>query len=215
MQPLKRVQWLVLALAFIVGAFIETHLFEAHGQETTKKPDYVIASTSLTTALTMTQYGRISVSDWFTLSGKEPSGKQSVTVWDAETFSHEHVKIEVKHEPVVTKRSDGTWEITFNPPPPKTPAVKTPEKNFVDLLATTTERIRSLRVREYRGALFEALAVDYIRGERINLAGQVRAAREAAKQIADKEDEFTRASVLEAAEEFAAVVENAQPRVQR
>lgn len=205
---------LVLAACLLLALLLNSRI---NAQEPVKSPQpYTIASTSLTTALTMTQYGRISVSNWFTLSGKEPSGKQSVTVWDSETFSHEHVKIEVKHEPVVTKKSDGTWEITFNPPPPpKTPATKAPEKNFVDLLASTTDRIRSLRVREYRGALFEALAVDYIRGERINLTGQVRAAREAAKQIADKEDEFTRAAVIEAAEEFAAVVENAQPRVQR
>lgn len=107
----KEIWWLNLVLAI---ACIFAFLNYTHAQEPVKSPLlYTINPTSLTTALTMTQYGRISVSNWFTLSGKEPSGKQSVTVWDSETFSHEHVKIEVKHEPVVTKKDDKTWEITF------------------------------------------------------------------------------------------------------
>lgn len=73
-------------------------------------------------------------------------------------------------------------------------------------------RLFALRVQEYRGAMFEAMALDYMRGKPVDLDLQKKVARQAAQQVAKGADEWTRDAMLQGAEEFCRAIEEARKK---
>ena len=69
------------------------------------------AFTSLMVALPL--YNRVTVAGWIELRGKDGKDSQAVTIADQGCFAVADTTIVVTHEPVVTKRADGKWEIAF------------------------------------------------------------------------------------------------------
>lgn len=84
----------------------------------------------------------------------------------------------------------------------------TAEQREIDQrMARLNARTKELRVAEIRGALFQALALDYIRGKRVDLDVQVFAALTAARFRLPSDDEYTSAAITQGADEFAALVQ--------
>jgi hypothetical protein len=64
-------------------------------------------------AFVIQTYNRIFVGTWLEIRGKDVKGAQSITISDTPPFAPTEVRVIVKNEPVIAKRDDGTWEITF------------------------------------------------------------------------------------------------------
>lgn len=103
----------VLFLAF-VGAFI-LHLGAQEVSDPSKiDTSQIFAESSSLSLVTVTSYKRLVVGKWFEMVPKDlPDRSLSATFSDDKTFAPENVTVVVKREPVVTKRGDDTWEITF------------------------------------------------------------------------------------------------------
>lgn len=90
------------------------------------------------------------------------------------------------------------------------PVVPVPPKTGVTM-AKVDERLHELRVQEFRGALFELLAMQYVRAEPVDLKQQAWVARMTAKEVGKTADQYSRVAMIQGAEEFAHAVETARP----
>lgn len=107
MKTQKKVRWCILALA-IAWAICAA-------AEEKKAIVFTTTEASPLFTLTMPVYNRIIVADWLKILGKQLTvhPNQTVTFSDEGYFNVSDTTIVVKKEPVVTKREDGTWVISF------------------------------------------------------------------------------------------------------
>lgn len=85
----------------------------AQNPQSVVDPNKLFIVDSHANAFVIQTYNRIFVGTWLEIRGKDVKGAQAITISDIPPFAPTEVRLVVKNEPSIVKKSDGTWEITF------------------------------------------------------------------------------------------------------
>lgn len=73
----------------------------------------LVSTTASMLLLTQPAYHGIIISDWMEITSDAVTVGHNISFAGGEAFAPQIIHIAVKHKPIVTKKPDGTWEITF------------------------------------------------------------------------------------------------------